>query len=271
MARPQGCPTRGKTAPNRLRRLDIFVCATQGALLQGQVSPFFVDLGYGRVPRTTLESADRFRRLAPRLEVLGIELDAERVEAAQAHVGPETRFERGGFEHDPGRPVHLLRAMNVLRQYPPEDVDGARARLGRHLAPGGLLLEGTSDPFGRLITCHLFRRHARALHHEGLLFSAARRPDFHPTDLQTVLPKDLITEVRPGTPVHAFFLAWSTAWAAASPWRPYGPRAVFREAAARLQEHMALERQQWLARHGYVWWRPSTPPIPLPRLPGDPA
>ena len=62
---PQGppvCETRGKTAPNRLRQVDAFVCAwapglcTRGAMSQTWV----VDLGFGRVPRTTLGLAAHF-------------------------------------------------------------------------------------------------------------------------------------------------------------------------------------------------------------------
>jgi len=38
----------------------------------------FVDLGYGSDPRTTLESAARFRRVNPNLKILGVEIDSPR-------------------------------------------------------------------------------------------------------------------------------------------------------------------------------------------------
>ena len=80
------------------------------------------------------------------------------------------------------------------------------------LEEGGLLIEGTCDPFGRLMAVHLFRRQNLALHHRGVLLAARIDPDFHPTELQAVLPKDLMDKVVPGEPVHAFFSAWRRAW-----------------------------------------------------------
>ena len=72
---PQGQPTRGKTARNRLRRVDNFVIQYDPTLLRREDGPFegalFVDLGYGAEPFTTLESAERFRRLNPQLAGVG--------------------------------------------------------------------------------------------------------------------------------------------------------------------------------------------------------
>ena len=75
--RPQGQPTRGKTAPNRLRRVDNLIAIYDSGLIRRQDGAFarsyFVDLGYGADPTTTLESAVRWRRLnlaLPRLTAL---------------------------------------------------------------------------------------------------------------------------------------------------------------------------------------------------------
>jgi len=57
----------------------------------------FVDLGYGFDPRTTLESAERFRRVNQNLKILGVEIDKERVEAALPHANEKTYFRLGGF------------------------------------------------------------------------------------------------------------------------------------------------------------------------------
>ena len=85
--RPQGQPTRGKTAPNRLRRVDNFVTQYDPALIRRRDGDFadacFVDLGYGFDPTTTLESATRLRRLNADLPILGVEIDPDRVTAAQ--------------------------------------------------------------------------------------------------------------------------------------------------------------------------------------------
>ena len=42
--------------------------------------------------------------------------------------------------------VRCIRAFNVLRQYEEAEVAGAYAALARRVLPGGLLVEGTSDP-----------------------------------------------------------------------------------------------------------------------------
>ena len=93
--RPEGQPTRGKTAPNRLRRVDSFLLMYDAALLRRAdhafADAFFVDLGYGAEPVTTLESAQRFRHVNSRLPVLGIEIDRERVNAALPFADCKTR------------------------------------------------------------------------------------------------------------------------------------------------------------------------------------
>ncbi len=67
--RPQGQPTRGKTAANRLRRVDNFLLLYDASLIRRNDGPyagaFFVDLGYGAEPFTTLESAARLRTREP--------------------------------------------------------------------------------------------------------------------------------------------------------------------------------------------------------------
>jgi len=253
---PLGRPTRGKTAPNRLRRLDTFVSAVFPGLLTRSTPGVVLDLGYGRVPRTTLETAARWRRLNPALVVVGVELDRERVAAAAAFNDARTRFVRGGFDADVG-PVRIVRAMNVLRQYDEDAVAGAWAELGARLEEGGLMIEGTCDPFGRVIAVNLQRKRAGALIGAGVLFSTNHRGDFEPASLQPVLPKNLIHRVRPGEAVHTFFRDWELAWKAAAPWSGFGPRARFWEAARLLAREQPLAPRPWLARHGYVWWRPS--------------
>src|SRR5512135_154777 len=99
--KPEGQPTRGKTAANRLRRVDNFLLLYAPSLLTRTDSGFaralFVDLGYGFDPRTTLESAARFRRLNPDLAILGVEIDKDRVEAALPYVDEKTFFRLSGF------------------------------------------------------------------------------------------------------------------------------------------------------------------------------
>ena len=121
--KPEGQPTRGKTADNRLRRVDNFVLLYEPSLLTRTDSLFakslFVDLGYGFDARTTLESAVRFRKVNPNLNILGVEIDKERVEAALPYADDKTFFRLGGFNLplQSGETVRLIRAFNVLRQY----------------------------------------------------------------------------------------------------------------------------------------------------------
>ena len=99
--KPEGQPTRGKTADNRLRRVDNFLLLYEPSLLSrtdgGFADSLFVDLGYGFDPRTTLESGARFRRVNPSLRILGVEIDKERVEAALPFADKITHFRLGGF------------------------------------------------------------------------------------------------------------------------------------------------------------------------------
>jgi hypothetical protein len=263
--KPVGQPTRGKTAANRLRRVDNFALRYDPALLRRQDGPFahalFVDLGYGAEPTTTLESAARFRRLNPWLPVLGVEIDPQRVAAAQPHADTLTNFRLGGFNLPllPTESVRLIRAFNVLRQYEEAEVGPAYERLEKYVLPGGLMLEGTSDPFGRLWVANLVRRRQEAgWEWEALVFSTNFRSGFEPSDFQAVLPKNLIHHMIPGEPIHEFFEAWKRAAAFASPARAWGLRQWFVASAERL----ALAgfdinlQQKWLGQGWLIWRRP---------------
>src|SRR5215207_7606668 len=125
--KPEGQLTRGKTASNRLRRVDSFILLYEPSLLTRTNGLFaralFVDLGYGFDARTTLESAARFRRANPDLPILGVEIEKERVEAALPYADDKTFFRRGGFNLPlkDGETVRSIRAFNVLRQYEEKD------------------------------------------------------------------------------------------------------------------------------------------------------
>ncbi len=254
MVRRLGRPTRGKTAPGRLRRLDRFLVGEAEASLR-RPGGAFVDLGYGRVPVTTLESARRFRRLRPDLLVVGLELDPERVEAARDATDRLTRFRRGGFELPllpDERPV-LIRAMNVLRQYPPAVVEDVHRALLERLEPGGWLVEGTSTPSGRWMVVNLIRRGEPPL----VLFSANPRvlPE-RPRALAAVLPKNHIHRVVPGQPVHGLFAAWERAWDRAASASSFGPLARWCEAGRRLMDRPDVLARPGLLRRGFLLWRP---------------
>jgi hypothetical protein len=157
--KPEGQPTRGKTASNRLRRVDNFILLYEPSILT-RTDAMFVDLGYGFEARTTLESASRFRRVNPNLKILGVEIDKDRVENALPFADEKTYFRLGGFNLPlkEGEHVRLIRAFNVLRQYEERDFAPAYERLAQYVLPGGIMIEGTSNPFGSIWVANLVRR-----------------------------------------------------------------------------------------------------------------
>jgi len=240
---PAGTVTRGKTAQNRLRRVDTYLLLTEWYLLGRRDGPFdralFVDVGYGVEPFTTLESAERLRRVNPVLPVLGVEIDGERVAAALPYADQSTHFRLGGFNLplQPGEHIRLIRAFNVLRQYEENAVADAWQLMGQQLLPGGLLIEGTSDPFGQVWVANLVRKQEGGqLTQEGLLFSTNFRQGFAPEQFQPVLPKNFIHRVVAGEPIERFFRQWQQAYRETLPYRNWGVRQHFVQSARRLKE-----------------------------------
>lgn len=220
--RPVGSVTRGTTNPNRLRRMDRWIAATHGAALRRAQAPIAVDLGYGAAPWTAVELLARLRDAAPRVRVVGIEIEPARVAGAKPYEREGLSFRHGGFEVplDGGARPALIRAANVLRQYDEEQVAEVWARLCGRLAPDGLLVEGTCDEIGRRhVWVALGPEGARTVTFATRLGSLER-----PSDLAERLPKALIHRNVPGEPVHAFLRDFDRAWAAASPYAAYGAR-----------------------------------------------
>jgi hypothetical protein len=126
--------------------------------------------------------------------------------------------------------------------------------MAQHLQPGGLLIEGTSDPVGRLWVANVLRKGANdQLISEAMVFSMSFRQPFEPASFQAVLPKNLIHHVVPGQPVHDFFTAWTRAAQATSPMRVWGRRQWFAAAAEQLKQTgwQVDTRRQWL-RGGFL-------------------
>jgi hypothetical protein len=154
------------------------------------------------------------------LEVVGLEIDPARVTAVEADRDPpRVDFRVGGFELAGLQPV-LVRAFNVLRQY--DEASAARAwdTMRGSLAPGGVIVEGTCDEWGR-------RSAWVALDADGplTLTLSTRVADIStPSDLAERLPKALIHHNVPGQPIHTFLTAFDAAWAAAAGLSTFGPR-----------------------------------------------
>ncbi|GAA0231022.1 class I SAM-dependent methyltransferase [Cryptosporangium japonicum] len=262
-ARALGLPTRGTTNPNRLRRMDRWLVDTQPL----PPSALVVDLGYGSSPVTTVELYGRLRARRPDVRVVGLELDAERVAAAaDAAAPPGLTFRRGGFELAGLRPA-VVRAANVLRQYDEAAAADAWRTLGRGLAPGGLLIDGTCDELGRIGGWV-------ALGPEGprtLTFAVRVASLDRPSTLAERLPKALIHRNVPGERVHALLVAFDAAWDAAAPMAPFGPRQRWVAAV------QGLAAEGWPVLDGVRRWRlgeltlPWESVAPLAELDADQA
>jgi hypothetical protein len=264
--KPVGQPTRGKTASNRLRRVDNFILLYEPALLSRTDGLFqrslFVDLGYGFDARTTLESAGRFRRVNPELPILGVEIDKERVEAALPFADEITHFRLGGFNLplQAGESVRLIRAFNVLRQYEEGDFAPAYERLAEHVLPGGLMIEGTSNPFGSIWAANLARKQENgSWRMEALVFSTNFRMGFDVKEFQTILPKNYIHRVVRGGQVYDFFELWKRAAAESVHARVFGPRQWFAAACKKLAGHGfdVLLAGKWLSKGYLIWNNPQ--------------
>ena len=218
-ARALGLPTRGTTAPNRLRRIDRWLVAVHGPRLAAADDPLVVDLGYGATPITAVELHMRLLQVRPDVQVVGVEIDQERVDAAASAERPGLRFVRGGFELAGLRPV-VLRALNVLRQYDEAAAADAWATMQQGLAPGGILVEGTCDEIGRRAAwVELDAQGPRSLTLAAHLPTLGR-----PSDLAERLPKSLIHHNVPGEPIHDLLVAMDDAWDRSAAYGAFGNR-----------------------------------------------
>ena len=219
-ARTLGLATRGTTAPNRLRRVDRWLTGVHGDLLRNApTAPLVVDLGYGASPVTAVELFARVRAVRADAHVVGLELDPERVAAAQGEAVDGLSFRRGGFELAALRPL-VVRVLNVLRQYDEDAASQAWTTLRAGLADGGLLVEGTCDEVGR-------RAAWVALDADGpqTLTLAVHLPSLErPGALAERLPKALIHHNVEGEAVHALLAGLDGAWERAAAYAPFGPR-----------------------------------------------
>ncbi|GGJ91403.1 hypothetical protein GCM10010123_21540 [Pilimelia anulata] len=256
--------TRGTTNPQRLRALDLWLADRYADRLRAAADPLVVDLGYGGSPVTTVELRARLARVRPDVRVVGLEIDPARVAAAAPAADPPgLDFRRGGFELAGLRPV-LVRAANVLRQYDAVDVPAAWAAVTGALAPGGALVDATSDELGR---------HAAWITLDpvpsALTLAARLRHLDRPATLAERLPKALIQHNVPGTGVHALLAALDTGWAAAA--GSFGARQRWRRAVAAVAAAYPLLSTDAEHRRGLltVPWSVAAAGLPPGAVAGD--
>ena len=273
--RPEGEITRGTTNPARLRRVDRWITQPLQPVLRAAERPFLIDLGFGASPVTTVELYRRVRAVAPNAEVTGLEIDPERVAYARQSLAllravgdelPGLDFALGGFELPAPRRPHLVRAFNVLRQYPEERAWTYWARLREGLAEGGVLVEGTCDEIGRRAVWVTLPKDGAGL----ITFSTRLASLERPSDLAERLPKTLIHRNVPGEPVYQFLRDFDRAWDSAAPYSAFGPKQRWMTAVASLSHAWPVVRH--LPYGGPRRWRLGELTLPWGALaPAGPA
>jgi hypothetical protein len=246
--RPVGAITRGTTNPNRLRRVDRWIAGPLAARWRTAADPLVVDLGYGATPVTAVELLDRLRAVRADVHVLGLEIDPQRVSAAQPLAGPGLSFALGGFEipvPDGRRPV-VVRAFNVLRQYAEHEVVPSWTTVRERLADGGVLVDGTCDELGRRSSWIAVGREEGPL---SLTVSVRLRGLDRPSEVAERLPKALIHRNVPGERVHEFLNALDDAWDREAALAGFGARQRFLAAVTRLRT------DGWPVLDGPARWR----------------
>lgn len=242
---PRGRITRGTTGVNRLRRIDRWIAALP--VLRTTDDPLVVDLGYGASATTTLELRDRLAAVRPDVQVVGVEIDPERVRIASAAARDGVGFLLGGFETPTpdGRRPAIIRALNVLRQYDESEVADAWATMTSRLQPGGILVEGTCNEVGRVASWV-------ALGTDGphtLTISLRLASLEQPSIVAERLPKALIHRNVPGERVHELLLELDRLWAVHAPLAVYGPTQRWIAVLSSLRD------AGWPVRGGRTRWR----------------
>jgi hypothetical protein len=211
--------TRGTTGVNRLRRIDRWIATLP--ILRRTNDPLVVDLGYGASATTSLELRSRLAEVRPDVEVIGIEIDPDRVARATRDARPGVSFQLGGFEVPlpAGRRATVIRALNVLRQYDESEVPAAWERMLGRLQPDGVLVEGTCNEVGR-VCCWV---NLTAAGSQSLTVSLRLEGLDKPSIVAERLPKVLIHRNVPGERIHEFLTALDRHWQVNAPLSVYGP------------------------------------------------
>ena len=194
-------------------------------ILRDELNPILVDLGFGASPITAIELSARARKVNSAAQVVGIEIERERVERGLAVATDQLHFALGGFEvplptppFHPTQKVHLIRAFNVLRQYSEDAVAGAWALMCDRLAPGGLLIEGTCDEIGRLASWVTLNSSGPQTFTISLRLTGLELP----SKVAERLPKALIHHNLPGENIHHYLQAIDAAWRLHAPLATFG-------------------------------------------------
>ena len=135
-----------------------------------------------------------------------------------------------------------------------DDVSAALNTMAESLEIGGLLIEGTSNPTGRLVVFDIYRKtQYKMLVHQELVFGTNFREGLTPVDFQAVLPKRLIHHAHDQAPA-AFFDAWQRSLSVAKSAGKIGLRQQWIFAAYHLRERFgySIDLRKRILRRGYL-------------------
>ena len=247
--KPVGSVTRGTTNPNRLRRVDRYLCSLP--VLRTVSAPIVVDLGYGASPITAVELLSRCKEKNPATRLVGVEIERERVERGLAVATDDLRFTLGGFEtplpadFGTAARVDIIRAFNVLRQYDESEVAAAWALMQSRLTPSGLLIEGTCDEIGRLASWITLDRDKPLWFTVSLRLAGLEQP----SKVAERLPKALIHHNVEGERIHEFLKALDL-W-----WNSHAPLGVFGASQRWIAVCKSLTNAGWPVKQDRARWR----------------
>ena len=215
----EGRVTRGTTGTNRLRRVDRYIATLP--VLRTADDPLVVDLGYGASATTPLELHARLAKVRPEVEVIGIEIEPERVKLATASARPGVSFRLGGFEVPlpDNRTATVIRALNVLRQYDESEVRENWQRMVARLQPAGALVEGTCNELGRVCSWVTITNDGPQSLTISLRLAELERPSI----VAERLPKVLIHRNVPGERIHSLLTELDRHWQYNAALAAFGP------------------------------------------------
>ncbi|MBL8918331.1 MAG: methylase [Myxococcaceae bacterium] len=241
---------RARTRPGRLHAFDGWLALEERALLSAP--GLLVDLGFGASAITTFELSQAF----PAHQVLGLELDAARVEAARREF-PQLDVRVGSLDSSSPTAALVVRIANVARGMTKPRAAELHTHAARWLVEGGVCLEGSTDVEGHVSSFWVLRKRGGEVVREALVFQTDFARGFSPWLFRDVLPRALRRDVRPGTAIGTLLEQWADAWQLV---RGAEPEPSFRASLERLSLVRA-DVSPRLASGGYcVWLTPPSEP-----------
>ncbi len=248
-----GQDTKGLTSVNRLRQVDNFVCM-EFAYIFRRSNPIFIDVGFGENPITTIESYRRIKHINSDIKVIGVEINNKRLQNAKPYEQERIEFRLGGFNLPiyKEEKANAIRCYNVLRQYPESDFQSSIIVLSNYLIDDGIIIEGTSDQFGRLVSFNIFRKLRDKIYHDSLVFGTNFKSNFYPRDFQSVLPRNFIQHVTPDNWLYCFFDDWMKSYY--SSFGQKSQRQIFYESAIKLSKEYGykIDLKNGLLKRGFL-------------------